>query len=209
VLLADDLDLTGLLEDMIERDDLSRIVERCDRLDVSGSDVDETIGVERLILRSDVERAGGIDHLDVRIEGAIVVGELEASLERQRLAAPDVRNPDERATDAGAGTGDPSLEDLRPAHAVVDSGANDRIRGNEPIRVDGPGDAAAGDCNHPVRLRRCGDDRRTRSDTIGGVAIAGASRCCIISRAGNESDQDQRICVRQAKHQLLVEVRMR
>ncbi len=185
---------------MVERDDLSGIVEGSDSLDGSASHIDETIGVKRLVFRSDVERAGGVDHLHVRIEGAVVIGELETALERQRLSTPDVGEPDQCAADARSGALYPPFEDLSAADVLVERGTDDRIRRNGPIGIDGSGDAATGNRNHRVRPGRRCDDGRTGRDAIAGGLVASPGRNGIVARAGGSDGEKHYVRQRPAEH---------
>src|SRR5437773_8557821 len=93
--VANDFDFRRLGESVIEWHDLSLIVERSERDSSSRRDVDEPVEVKDAIFGRHVERAVGENHLHVRIENAMIVGELETPRVRERLAAPSVRQPGE------------------------------------------------------------------------------------------------------------------
>src|SRR5436853_3464372 len=101
--VAHDFNLRGLLERVIEWHDLSLIIERGESDGTAAGDVDESIEMQDAIFTGDVERAASENDLDVRIESAVIVCELEAARQRQRFPAANVGEPNQRAADSASG----------------------------------------------------------------------------------------------------------
>ena len=119
MLLADDFDLRRLLE-VIHRHHFAIVVERRHTGDLSGSDVDELVGVQRTVVVGDVESAAGRYRLHVRIERAIIVGKIEALLQRKRLAAANVGKPHHCARDTRPRQADVLRDNRVSADPLID-----------------------------------------------------------------------------------------
>jgi len=209
VLLAYDLDLSRPAEHVVERDYFAGIVERRDCLDLSGTDVDEAVGVESSVMRRYVERAGGVNDLNERVEGALVVGQLEPPLEWKPLPAPDVGEPDERPANASSRAGDSRLQDLGAADILVDRRPDDGIGRNGSIDINRSADAApVRDRDYPIRLCGRSDDGRPGGDASGRVlTVACTGGSGIVAGARECREQNYCIAEKPAKHQMQVEVR--
>ena len=158
MLVRHHLDL-GRLAEAVDRHYLAVIVEWCDASDLSGPYVDETIRVDQSVVVADIERPACRDRLDVGVESAIGVVQLESALQRKRFAAPDVGNPHDGPADTGSGERDVSLDDRVSAHALIDGGTDDRRHGSRSVEIDGTGDRpAANHRDNPIGLTRWGDD---------------------------------------------------
>ena len=110
MLVRHHLDL-GRLAEAVDRHYLAVIVEWCDARDLSGPYVDETIRVDQSVVVADIERPACRYRLDVGVESAIGVVQLESALQWKRFAAPDVGNPHDGPTDTGSGERDVFLHD--------------------------------------------------------------------------------------------------
>ena len=215
VLLAHDFYLRRLPKDVVERYDLARIVERCNRLDHPGSDVDEAVGVNGSVVARDVERARSVNHLDVGIESAFVVGDLETPLEGQAFAATNVGQPDERATDARSRARDSRLQYLSSANVLIQRRTNDRVRRYGTVEINRAGDVpCALQRNDSVRFVGRRDHRGARSYPSGsGLAVARPRGSGVVPGAGCSYERncgEERgyyMADMPAKHQLLIEVR--
>jgi hypothetical protein len=102
MLLADDFSLARFLEEVIDRNDLPCVVEWGDGFDDSAPNVYEAIGVQRPVFGTDVERARRVNDLNVRVERAVIVRQLEPAFQRQGFATPDVGEPHHRSPNARA-----------------------------------------------------------------------------------------------------------
>ena len=105
MLLANHFHFRRLLE-LVNGHYLAVVVEWRNGSNVAGSHVDEPVRVKRPILIANVQSAIRENDLDVRIEDAVAVGELEAPLQRERLSRPDVGKPDKRTSDPRTRVGD-------------------------------------------------------------------------------------------------------
>src|SRR5215208_4033854 len=110
--LVDDLQLRGLLEKLIERHHLAVVVEGSDSDDVSRSDIDDLVAMHRDVCAKQVQRAARDDSLKPWYHHAVVVLQLEPSLDWNRFSLPDVSDPDGSAYNAIA----------RSVHATVHHG---------------------------------------------------------------------------------------
>src|SRR6266550_6229211 len=91
--LAGDLELCRLREQMVEWNHLAFVVERRHRVDFAGRDIYDPVAMHRDIGADDIQRPTCHDGLDSRIEHAVLVSKLEATIRRQRSSLPNVGEP--------------------------------------------------------------------------------------------------------------------
>src|SRR5204863_2641076 len=157
VLLTDDLDLGCLLE-AIHRHHFAIIIERGHAGDLSGSDVDELVGVQRPVVVGDVESATGRYHLDVWIERAVIVGEIESLLHRESLAAANVGEPHDCTSYAGTRQRDVLRDNRVSANPLIGWRPDDLGNRGRAVEIDGSDDrTSCRNCDDLVGLR-CGRD---------------------------------------------------
>src|SRR6476646_9602920 len=95
--LACNLQLLGLRQDFVEWNDLTVVIERCERLQLTGADVDDSIRVHRDIRAENIESAAGCHGLRSRQDHTVLVLDLESFLYWKRLPFPNVSDPHDRA----------------------------------------------------------------------------------------------------------------
>ncbi len=149
--IANNLDLGGMGEGMIEGHDLTVVVEWSKRNGLPSGQVNEAIHMEHAIGADHVERSRSEDDLNVRIEHAVVVGQLEASLQGKRFSAPNVSQPDEHSSDSGTGPQQGLLTDRVAAHILI-AGWMHYARWQSTIEINGAIDGA-GVVNRAYRVR--------------------------------------------------------
>ena len=187
----------------IDWNHLSIVVERCHRCDLSGSNVDEAIGVERSVVVADVEGAVGRHHQHERVEGAVIVRQIETSFEGKCFAATDIGQPDNRSSNASSGKCDALFHDRIATDILIDRGADDLCDRRSSFEVDRSGNRAAGAHQRDFVWLSCGrDHRRSRCDTVvrGTRTISRVRRRGVVARAGECDDAKYRKAEKPAEH---------
>ena len=164
--LACHLELRRLVEHVIERYDFPIVVEWRDSNHLTCCDVHYAIAMHGDVFARHVERAWCHNRLHAWIQRTFRVEQLEASSNRERLSRPDIRDPDDRATDTGAAVLNAVKIDRRAAARLVGWHVDDRIGGNDPIEIDSSCERCSV-CDQRCLVRSCGDGDygRARRDT--------------------------------------------
>jgi hypothetical protein len=196
----------GLLEP-INWNNFTVVVEGSDPHYLTGADVYEPVGVNRPVVVADVERTVGENNLNVGIERAVVVSELEASRQRKPLSAYDVGEPHDGARHPRTGMQDLPRNERISAGALISAGPNDAVRRKSPVIVDRTGYRSAGrDRNNSVGLGERGYDGRTRrySLAVRVRVVARVRRSAIAAGAGHSREHDYSKADKPAEHFLAV-----
>ena len=154
-----------MIQQAIEWNDFSVVVERRNRLELASADIHDVIQVQRDIVARHIERRRRYNSLNLRRQHAVFVRKLESSRERERLAGADVVDPHDRATDSSAGMNHAMVGDSLAASGRIGRQLDNGVRWQRSIEVDGPGQTNTS-C-HRLRLvfrRRLGYDSGTRSN---------------------------------------------
>lgn len=145
VQIAGDLELRRLVEQAIEWNYLSIVIEGGDGFGFARADIDDTVAVHCHIFAGYIQRAGHEDGLHPWAQLAIGVDQFESAVQRECLSVSDVREPD-----YGPGDSRPAILDCSAANAgaaarLICRKLDRRIGGDDSIEIDSSGEPAAAD----------------------------------------------------------------
>src|SRR5687768_16221126 len=123
--LVNHLELRGLLQQLIEGNHLAVVVERSNANNFAAGYVDDLVAVHNDIRADHVQRPSGDNCLEAGHHYTVLVLQLEAALQRNWSAFPDVGEPDGSTGDAVAASLNAAIHDGLSAPRLIGGELND------------------------------------------------------------------------------------